>query len=241
MANINKTSVRNEVSRLRADFELLCSEGKVTSEIKVLMNSMFMIIELMLSIFLERATKKDSKNSSKPPSQTEKDESSLTHQGSNGKGKDENDTIASNTRVKKTVTICEVRICDVCGEDLKDTPCVHHERRTKIDLVFEKVVEHVDAEVKQCPTCASTVKGQFPSDMHGPLQYGNGLKAFVVNLLVCQMVALNRVQKLVKSMIGVIISEASLLKFVLRLHQALESSPFKVTIHVVFSPREALQ
>ena len=101
MASIDKTSVRNEVGRLKADFELLCSEGKVTSEIKVLMNSMLMIMELMLAIFLERTTKKDSKNSSKPPSQTEKDESSLTHQGSNGKGKDENDILASNTRVKK--------------------------------------------------------------------------------------------------------------------------------------------
>jgi len=118
MASIDKTSVRNEVGRLKADFELLCSEGKVTSEIKVLMNSMLLIIELMLSIFLERTTKKDSKNSSKPPSQTEKDESSLTHQGSNSKGKDENDTLASNTRVKQTVTLCEVRSCDVCGEEV---------------------------------------------------------------------------------------------------------------------------
>jgi len=57
--------------------------------------------------------------------------------------------------------------------------------------------------------------------MHGPLQYGDGLKAFVINLLVCQMVSLNRIQKLVKSMIGSVISEASLLKYVLRLHQAL--------------------
>jgi hypothetical protein len=59
--------------------------------------------------------------------------------------------------------------------------------------------------------------------MHGPLQYGDGLKAFVINLLVCQMVALNRVQKLVNSMIGEVMAESTLLKFVLRLHQALEA------------------
>jgi hypothetical protein len=29
------------------------------------------------------------------------------------------------------------------------------------------------------------VKAEFPEDMHGPLQYGDGLKAFVINLLVC--------------------------------------------------------
>ena len=236
MASLDKTSVRNEVSRLRSDFDRLCGEGQVTSEMKVLMNSMFMIVELMLSIFLERTTKKDSKNSSKPSSQTEKDESSLSHPGSHGKGKNENTATAHNTRVKENVTLSRARTCDVCGEALDDTPCLSHERRTKIDIVFEKVVEHVDAEVKQCPTCHSTVKGKFPSDMHGPLQYGDGLKAFVVNLLVCQMVAVNRVQKLVKSMMGVVISEASLLKFVLRLHQALENWETRTTEQLLKSP-----
>lgn len=120
------------------------------------------------------------------------------------------------------MTLSKALTCNVCGEDLTDVPCVHVERRTKIDIVFEKVVEHVDAEIKQCPTCEATVKGRFPADLHGPLQYGDGLKAFVINLLVCQMVALNRVQKLATSMLEVVIAEATLLKFVLRLHQALE-------------------
>jgi len=223
MASLDKTSVRTEVSRLKTDFENLCAEGKITSESKALMLSMFMIVELILSIFLEKTTKKDNKNSSIPSSQTEKDESSLGHQGNNGKGKNENDTRAKNTRVRENVSISTVSFCDICAEDLTDVLCTHHERRTKIDIVFEKVVEHVDAEVKQCPACEATVKGKFPADMHGPLQYGDGLKAFVINLLVCQMVSLNRVQKLVKSMIGEVISEATLLKFVLRLYQALEA------------------
>jgi hypothetical protein len=187
------------------------------------MMSMFMIVELILSIFLEKTTKKDNKNSSIPSSQTGKDESSLDHQGSNGKGKKENDNLAKNTRVHEQVTVSTVSFCDVCAEDLTDTPCMHHERRTQIDIVFEKVVEHVDAEIKQCPTCKTTVKGKFPADMHGPLQYGGGLKAFVINLLVCQMVSLNRVQKLVNAMIGEVIAESTLLKFVMRLHQALEA------------------
>jgi len=223
MAQIDKATVRNEVSRIKADFEQLCSDGKITTEIKFLMNSMFMIMELMLSIFLEKSTKKDNKNSSIPSSQTNKDESALeTHQGSNGKGKQERNLSANNTRTVENITVSGVYSCDVCGEDLSNTACTGHERRTKIDIVFEKVIEHTDAEIKQCPTCDSVVKALFPSDLHGPLQYGGGLKAFVINLLVCQMVALNRVQKLVKSMMDVTLSEASLLKFVLRLHQSLE-------------------
>ena len=216
MASLDKTSVREEVNRLKADFNRLSAEGKISSETQAIMNSLFMIIELILAIFLERSTKKDSKNSSKPSSQTEKDESALSRTGSNGKGKSENKDQAKNTRIKETVTISQVLTCDICAQDLSGVPCIDHERRTKIDIVFEKVVDHIDAEVKRCPACNASVKGLFPSDRHGPLQYGDGLKAFVINLLVGQMVALNRVQKLVKSMIGVVIAEASLLKFLHR-------------------------
>ena len=236
MANLDKSTVRNEVSRLKADFERLCSDGKITRESKVLMQSMFMIIELILSIFLERSTQKDNKNSSKPSSQTEKDESALDHKGSKGKGKHEKSGLADNTRTQESITCSKVDNCSVCGESLTDVPCSQSERRTKIDIVFEKVVEHVDAEIKQCPTCHATVKGLFPSDMHGPLQYGDGLKAFVINLLVCQMVALNRVQKLVKSMIGVVVSEASLLKFILRLHLALDDWEAQAIEHILQVP-----
>jgi transposase-like protein len=59
--------------------------------------------------------------------------------------------------------------------------------------------------------------------MPGPLQYGDGIKAYVINLLICQMISLNRVQKMVKTLIGALISEATLLNFVLRLHYALET------------------
>ena len=236
MASIDKTSVRNEVSRLKDDFEGLCATGKISSETKMLMSSLFMIVELMLSIFLERQTKKSSKNSSIPPSQTEKDDSSLPHPGTKGKGKHENGALASNTRINESVTVASVESCDVCGEALDEVPCTGHERRRKIDIVFEKVVEHVDAEIKQCPTCSSLVKGQFLSDLHGPLQYGNGLKAFIVNLLVSQMVALNRAQKLIKSMMGVVISEASLLKFVRRLYEALEGWEIQATEQLLHMP-----
>ena len=169
MASLAKTLVRAEASRLKADFEKLCAEGKIAPESKALMMGMFLIVEWILSIFLEKFTKKDHKNYSIASSQTEKDESSLGYQGSNGKGKKETDTRAKNTRVREQVTVATVSFCDVCAEDLTGVPCTHHERRTKIDIIFEKAVAHVDAEIKQCPVCKTTVKGKFPIDMHDPL------------------------------------------------------------------------
>ena len=221
MANINPTSVRDELDRLKHEFNRLGKEDAIPSETKLLMQSMFTLLELIFAIFLEKKTLKTSKNSSKPSSQTDKDESSLDHLGGKGKGNREKTESAYNSRTVESITISAASTCNICGEDLDCIDCHEHERRTKIDIIFEKIIEHVDAEIKTCPSCATNVKGPFPADMHGPLQYGNGLKAYVINMLVCQMVALSRVQKGVAAMIGQTLSEATLLKFVLQLNEAL--------------------
>ena len=222
MATVNRESVREEAERIKSEFARISKSKKIDSEYQLLFHSMLMLINLLIAIFLEKTTTKNTKNSSKPSSQTEKDESAITHVGAKGKGKAESNTTANNTRTIESVTLAKVIQCDICGQDLSKTACSHHERRTKIDIVFEKVVLHVDAEVKHCGQCDATVKGQFPSDMPGPLQYGNGLKAYIVSLLVAQMISLNRVQKMVKSLIGEILSQTTLLKFILRLYEALE-------------------
>ena len=223
MPTINKTSIRDEINRLKTEFDKINEQDKISKECLLLMRSMFVVIDLILSIFLEKKTKKSNHNSSKPSSQTEKDESALKQKGSNGKGKEEKNQIINNTRTIENITVSEVNICDSCGENLTDVPSHSCQRRTKIDIVFEKVINHIDAQIKNCPNCHAIVCGSFPSDMPGPRQYGAGLKAYIVNLLICQMISLNRVQKLVKTLIGTLISEASILKFVWRVHCALEA------------------
>ena len=221
MAIADKTSVRNEVTHLKSNFDELCSKGKVTDEVKVLINSMFVIIELILSIFLEKKTRKTKNNSSLPPSQTDPDDSSL-NKGGHGKSKKENSQLAKNSKTVETTELSPVNMCNVCGENLERIPCTGTERRTKIDIMFEKVVTHIDAEIKICSNCDSEVKGVFPNDMPGSLQYGNGLKIFIINLLICQMVAMKRVQHLINSMMGRLLSEATLLKYIIQLHDSLE-------------------
>lgn len=221
MSKVHQQSVREEAERIKSEFNLLAANNKINKESKILFDSMLMLINLLIAIFLEKTTKKTNKNSSKPSSQTDKDESSTTTT-THGKGTLENNKTTDNTRTVEHVTIAKVEVCDLCGNDLSKILCENIERRTKIDIIFEKVVEHVDAEIKHCTECDATVKGKFPVDMPGPLQYGNGLKAYIINLIISQMVSLNRVQNLVKSIIGEIIAQATLLKFILRLYEALE-------------------
>ena len=111
--------------------------------------------------------------------------------------------------------------CETCGEDLRAVRPHGHERRTQIDIVFEKVLTHVDAEIKSCPHCETETRGAFPEAFSGPMQYGAGIKAYVLNLVIAQMIALKRAQQSIQSLIGLMISEATILKYVLQLHQAL--------------------
>lgn len=177
MARLHQTSVREELDRLKADFQRLESDQTLSGESKMLMRSMLTLLELICAIFLEKTARKTSRNSSIPSSQSNPDDSALAYSGSHGKGKNERSQLADNCRSVETQNTLSVTACDQCGEDLSRSIAHQHERRTKIDIVFEKTIEHTDAEIKHCPFCASTVKAPFHADLHGPLQYGNGLKA----------------------------------------------------------------
>jgi transposase len=182
---------------------------------------MLMLLALLMAVFMEKHTVKDSTNSSKPSSQTLKDETAIGRPGTHGKGKTHTEACSANTRTVETVQIAKVSVCEECGKDLRHVSSHEYERRTKIDIVFEKVVTHVDAERKRCPRCRSETRGAFPGELSGPVQYGPGIKAYILELLVAQMLSLKRAQQSIRTLIGLVISEATILKYVLQLHQAL--------------------
>ena len=219
MATVAKASLREEFDTLKARFERLSAD--MSGESRALFQALPMLFELLMAVFMEKRTPKNSANSSLPPSQTAKDETAVARRGAKGKGPSHQDLRSGNTRTVETVEVAAVPVCENCGENLGDTPCRGHERRTEIDIVFEKTVRHVDAEIKRCPRCRTEARGRFPANMPGPLQYGAGVKAYVLNLPIAQMVSLKRAQQSVVTPIGQTISEATLLNTVLRLHRAL--------------------
>ena len=222
MPSVNKQSLREEFDALAGRFEQLCAEGKMAADSRALFQAMLMLLELLMAVFLEKHTSKTSTNSSKPSSQMSKDETALSQPGRHGKGKQLDHARSSNTRTVETVQIAEVAFCEHCGEDLREVRSRGHERRTRIDIVFEKVVTHVDAQIKHCPQCREHTRGPFPEQFSGPLHYGPGIKAYVLNLLIAQMLSLKRVQQSIHTLIGQLLSEATILKYVMQLHRALE-------------------
>ncbi len=222
MASVNKNSLREEFTTLKAQLEQMNSDGKVSAEVGALINALLMLFELLMAVFMEKTTPKNNRNSGLPSSQTGKEDETASQPGSRSKGPGENPRRAANTRTVESISIVPVEQCDHCGQDLRDTPSQGHERRTLIDIVFETVNQHVDAEIKECPCCHGRTKGRFPSQFAGPIQYGLGIRAYVLNLLVAQMLSLKRVGQTLHALIGRLISEATLLSYILQLHQALE-------------------
>jgi transposase len=223
MASVNKASLREEFAALKGQFERLCAEGKVTGETHALFQALLMLFELLMAVFMEKHTPKSSRNSSLPPSQTDKDDDTATRPGTQAKGQGHAHSRSGNTRTVETVTILPVDACAHCGAELSDLPPKGHERRTRIDIIFETVISHLDAEIKDCPHCHTQTKAAFPADLSGPVQYGPGIRAYVLNLLVAQMLSLKRVQQSIHTLIGRLLSEATLLNYLMQLHLALEA------------------
>lgn len=221
MGSVNKVSLRAEFDGLKGPFEALCARGRISAEGRALVQALLMLFEVLMAVFMEKSTPKSSRNASVPPSQTPKDDETASQPGTQSKGREQDPERARHTRTVETVAIACVTTCATCGADLGETPSQGHERRTRIDIVFEKGVSHVDAEIKSCPRCQGLTKGTFPADLSGPLQYGTGIKAFVLHRLVSQRVALKRVQQTLATLIAQILSEATLLKWVRQLHHAL--------------------
>ena len=74
MPTVNSASLRDEFDGYKAGIASLRKEGKIIKEVNVLLTGLCCLLEILIAALLEKTTKKTSKNSSIPPSQTGKDE-----------------------------------------------------------------------------------------------------------------------------------------------------------------------
>ena len=72
MPTVNKQSLRHEFDQIKVRFDSLSTEGKISPEASALIQSMIMLFELLIAVFMEKTTRKNNRNSSIPSSQTEK-------------------------------------------------------------------------------------------------------------------------------------------------------------------------
>ena len=183
MPSVNSISLRDKFNVYKTDIVSLQEEGKISKEAGKVIKRLCLLLEIIIAIFFEKTTKKTSKNSSIPPSQTGKDENGKISKKKRSMDAEQDLEASENFR---TVTIEEtstVETCGSCGIDFSDIEPSDHEERVQVDIKFTVEKKKVTAEIKECPECRVRTKGRFPENMPGPLQYGDGVKAFVTNLL----------------------------------------------------------
>ena len=221
MASVNKASLRTEFEAIKTRFKSLCADGKLSPEGRALVESMLLLFELLLAVFLEKTTPKGSHNAGLPSSRTDPDETARRRPGKKGKGPQTETAPSQSRRVVVETRHVPLTECRACGHDLDRIAPSGHERRVKVDIVFETRELTVEAEIKTCPRCRSETRGAFPDDMPGPLQYGPGIVAFATHLLTAQLLSLKRTAQTLKALTGRAVAEATLLAWLTRLHEAL--------------------
>ena len=138
------------------------------------------VLNIIVTVLLEKKTRKNSANSGLPPSR---------NSGPNGnRNKQDHDrnkkgAQLENSRKEATSAMVSASSCAKCGSSLNNVEVTAVEERTKIDIIYEITEHTVQSEVKDCPSCCHENKDKFPDGMDGKVQYGIGIKASIINFL----------------------------------------------------------
>lgn len=99
---------------------------------------------------------------------------------------------------------------------------LREERRQVFDLVpvQMQIIEH-RVECKRCSHCGTLHEGVFPAGVDAPTQYGEQVKAFMVYLNIHPLLLIERIQQLLRDLIGHSPSESTILAHMGNLHEAL--------------------
>jgi transposase len=172
-------------------------------------------IEVIEGEMARYKTKKDSNNSSLPPSKDENRPlrtSSLREKGGRKAGGQPGHDGKTLEMTDNPDEIVEHRacFCPECGKDVSSQPFEYYGKRQVIDIPVIKqiVTEH---RVYKCTcTCGRVVESDFPVDVDSSVKYGKGIESFIGYLSVRQYLPFKRLQEMLNDIFAVQISEGGL-------------------------------
>jgi transposase len=160
-------------------------------------------------------TRKDSNNSSLPPSKDENRPprtSSLREKGNRKAGGQPGHEGKTLEMTETPDEIIEHRacFCPECGKDVSDLPFEFYGKRQVIDIptIKQIVTEH---QVYRCKcTCGKVVESDFPVGVDSPIRYGKSIETLIGYLSVRQYLPFKRLQEMLNDIFAVQISEGGL-------------------------------
>lgn len=164
---------------------------------------------------LEGIVKKNSSNSSKPPSgdgfgKKTKSLRTKSERKTGGQPEHPGSTLEWSSEVDIVVEH-QVERCSGCGAFLGEEPVEKVWARQVYDIPLIKltVSEH-RAEVKNCSHCGLENQADFPLEAENVVQYGPRLKSIMVYLMECQLLPSARSCEILRDLVGVSVSEGTL-------------------------------
>lgn len=226
----------------------LDAKDKLIAELLERINKLEQLVEAQAEKIkiLEAKLKKNSSNSSKPPSsdglkkpspkpRSQRKKSGKKSGGQKGhKGKCLQQHHSPDEVKKYLVTQCKN-----CNESLSDIFCKKEITRQVFDIPKPslKVVEH-RAEIKRCPFCRTKNIAEFPKNITAPVQYGENVKAAILYFKYVQILPNDRLTKTLEDLFALPLSQATIEKvsnsayqniedFEAQVLKAIESAPIK--------------
>ena len=178
------------------------------------------IVDLVLQLFdrieeLEAkvsALQKNSRNSSKPPSS---DQHNSNPKGKKKAGKGQDRRKPGGQKGHKGSTLEKVANPDhivhhhlegscPCGQDLRGVGSEGYVDRQVFDLPAQVRIESTEhrAHFGTCPCCRRKVRAQFPGHVNAPVQYGQGIRAWVTYLHAYQLLPCERLVECFEDLFG---------------------------------------
>ena len=190
---------------------------------------------------LENQLKKNSQNSSKPPSsdgfgKRTKSLRQPSDRSSGGQPGHPGSTLEW-CADPDSVLIYPVETCTSCGSSLQRVPVTDRELRQVHDLpMVEIAVTEHQCEIKCCPACQSLNRGQFPPEVQNGVQYGPNLQGLIIYLLDVQLLPSARVRELLSEVYGVELSEGTLYNVRSRCFDALADAEEEIRSALIDAP-----
>ncbi len=156
---------------------------------------------------LQDGLKKNSRNSSLPPSSDRFARQKRSLRKKSGKKVGGQPGHPGETLCMKEdpdeILIHTVERCEHCQADLEQVESLGGERRQVVHLPIKRtvVVEH-QTESKCCPHCGMVTMASFPQDVRAPMQYGADIAAVGVYLIQDKLLPYERASELLCDLLG---------------------------------------
>lgn len=164
---------------------------------------------------IEDYVKKDSHNSSKPPSSDQfpkKRIKNLREKSSKkpgGQPRHQGKTLEMKT--PDEIIKQKVEVCSCCGKSLKRLKPREIEKRQvhEIPEIKLSVIEY-QSEVKRCDNCGKINRARFPERVTSPVQYGQNLQTMAIYFMHRQLIPYERTVEIFKEIFKLKISKGTL-------------------------------